>query len=1017
MSARRSKVPSRLLGVGAGFILILPLLGAGATPTLNAIPARLDPAVQPRVDQAYGKLPLTFEANRGQTDSQVKFLARSGRSTLFLTSSEALLVLTKAEARAKREKVPLPKPDLTPPEKVTRTVVRMKLVGANPEPRVEGRQELPGKVNYFIGNDPAKWRTNVPTYAKVQYTNVYPGVDLIYYGNQRQLEYDFVVRPGADPKAIALGFQGADRLEVDGQGDLVLHTAAGSIRQRKPVIYQEIDGARREIAGGYIIEAARQVSFRVAAYDASRPLIIDPALSYSTYLGGTSLDYAQGIAVDSAGNAYVAGFTASMDLPTTTGAFQPTLGASNNGGSFNAFVAKLNSTGSGLIYSTYLGGTGNYPGDRGYAIALDTSGNSYVTGSVTSTDFPTTPGAFQPTNSLGSVNHPKAFVTKLNSTGSALVYSTYLGGAASDSGVGIAVDTAGHAYVTGFTESADFPTTPGAFQPTLAGVNGDAFVTKLNVLGTGLVYSTYLGGTASNAGVGIAIDTTGNAYVTGNTQSTNFPTTIGAFQPTLAGSMNAFVTKLNALGTGLVYSTYLGGSAGDSGVGIAVDTASSAYVTGSTHSSDFPTTAGAFEATFVGAFGAEDAFVTKLNSTGSALVYSTYLGGTGQDHGQSIAVDSSGNAYVTGVTESTNFPTTPGAFQTTIGGSLQDAFVTKLNPLGTGLVYSSYLGGSGANDSGNGIAVDTLASPNAYVAGSTDSADFPVTPGAFQTALQTGADAFVAKIVPFNTSAGTNVSASAGNGVTVTFPAVVTPGDTGATTSNTGPTPPAGFAVGTPPTFYDVTTTATYVPPVSVCITYNPAQFGDPNSLRLFHFENNAWVDVTTSNDTTNHVICGRVSSLSPFGIFQKLPPADLAIGKSGASTVRSGANLTYGIGVVNLGPNNATGVVVTDHVPTGTTFVSAQFAIGSCTVSNGGVSCTVPQHGTPCAYNNGTVTCNIGALAVSSSSNPVGAGIQLVVHVTASRGATITNTASVSESNPDPNTANNSATTTTSVR
>jgi len=261
------------------------------------------------------------------------------------------------------------------------------------------------------------------------------------------------------------------------------------------------------------------------------------------------------------------------------------------------------------------------------------------------------------------------------------------------------------------------------------------------------------------------------------------------------------------------------------------------------------------------------------------------------------------------------------------------------------------------------------------------------------------------------------VSASAGNGVTVTFPAVVTPGDTGATTSNTGPTPPAGFAVGTPPTFYDVTTTATYVPPVSVCITYNPAQFGDPNSLRLFHFENNAWVDVTTSNDTTNHVICGRVSSLSPFGIFQKLPPADLAIGKSGASTVRSGANLTYGIGVVNLGPNNATGVVVTDHVPTGTTFVSAQFAIGSCTVSNGGVSCTVPQHGTPCAYNNGTVTCNIGALAVSSSSNPVGAGIQLVVHVTASRGATITNTASVSESNPDPNTANNSATTTTSVR
>jgi len=277
-------------------------------------------------------------------------------------------------------------------------------------------------------------------------------------------------------------------------------------------------------------------------------------------------------------------------------------------------------------------------------------------------------------------------------------------------------------------------------------------------------------------------------------------------------------------------------------------------------------------------------------------------------------------------------------------------------------------------------------------------------------------DAFVAKIGP-NTPVGTNVSVSAGNGVTVTFTAVVSPGDTGATTSNTGPTPPAGFTLGTPPTYYDVTTTATFVPPVSVCITYDPAQFGDPSMLHLFHFENNAWVDVTTSSDTSNHVICGSVNSLSPFAIFQKLAPADMAIRKAGPSTVKSGSNLTYGIGVVNLGPSTASGVVVTDHVPAGTSFVSAQFAKGSCTVSGGVVSCTVSQQGTPCAFSNGTVTCNIGTLSPFTSANPAGAGIELVVHVTAPRGATITNTATVSASNPDPNQANNSSTATTSVK
>jgi len=335
-------------------------------------------------------------------------------------------------------------------------------------------------------------------------------------------------------------------------------------------------------------------------------------------------------------------------------------------------------------------------------------------------------------------------VTKLNPTGSGLVYSTYLGGSGDDNGTSIGVDAAGNAYVMGGTSSTNFPTTAGAFQRTFGGGISDAFVTKLNPAGSGLVYSTYLGGSGSEGGFGIAVDAGGNAYVTGHTGSTNFPTTTGAFQTSFGGGgFDAFVTKLNSTGSALVYSTYLGSSGTDNGNGIAVDAAGNAYVTGDTTSANFPTTTGAFQTTFRGGF--DDAFVTKLNSTGSALVYSTYLGGSSTDNGTSIAVDAVGNAYVTGGTFSTNFPTTTGAFQTTLSG-LEDAFVTKLNPLGTGLVYSTYLGGSGS-DVGDGITVDALPTPNAYVTGFTDSTNFPTTAGAFQTTLGGGEDAFVAKII------------------------------------------------------------------------------------------------------------------------------------------------------------------------------------------------------------------------------------------------------------------------------
>jgi hypothetical protein len=655
----------------------------------------------------------------------VRFLSRGAGYSLYLTAGEAVLVLSEPDADATRDaRGTQARPGAKAHGKSV--ALRMSLVGAARKPRVAGLDELPGKANYFIGKDRSKWRTNVPTYAKVQYQDVYPGIDLVYYGNQRQLEYDFVVAPGADPKKIMLGFKGADRLEIDAQGELVLHAAGADLRQHKPIIYQQIDGVRHEIAGGYIRKGANRVGFQVAAYDASRPLIIDPTLSYSTFLGGGGSDMAWRVAADSDGNAYVTGQTTSFDFPTTSGAFQTVHGFGND-----VFVTKLNPSGSALAYSTYLGGN-NF--DAGNGIAVDANGNAYVTGFTTSTDFPTTPGAFRAVSGGG-------FVTKLDPAGSSLVYSTYLGGA---QGAGIAVDAQGTAYVTG-TAGTDFQTTPGAFQSVFGGGPVDAFVMKLNADGSALVYSTYLGGSKVDMASGIAVDTGGNAYVAGSTDSTDFPTTPGAFRAVPGGG---FITKLDPAGSSLVYSTYLNAPIG----AIAVDAQGNAYVTG-TAGTDFQTTPGAFQPALAGSF---DAFVAKLNPPGSGLVYSTYLGGTNEDHGNGIAVNAAGNAYVTGYTSSSNFPTTPDAFQPALADQpglvdVEDVFVTILNTAGSAPVYSTYLGGA-VGDTGQGIAVD--AASNAYVTGGTASSNFPTTPGVFQPVFRGGAhrgtsdgDAFVAKFV------------------------------------------------------------------------------------------------------------------------------------------------------------------------------------------------------------------------------------------------------------------------------
>ncbi len=728
----------------ASILLALMLLGFRPEPLAEAArngPGDIPVATKQHLVETYGKLPLSFEANLGQTSSQVKFLSRAQGYTLFLTRhAEAVLVLgksapkrTPAQPADKLAAFVEPQREAVPP-----AVLRMKLVGAKLTPQVEGVEEFPGKANYIIGNDPKKWRTNVPTYAKVRYHEVYPGVDLVYYGKQRQLEHDFIVAPGADPSSITLGFAGAEKMSLDPRrGALVLSVKGGEVRFEKPRIYQELGGTWREISGGYVLKNANGVGFAVAAYDANKPLVIDPTLFYSTYLGGSGEDLGLGIAADGVGNAYVTGETGSTDFPGASSSMIQ----SSNGGGFDAFVAKINAAGTALVYSTYLGGSSD---DLGFGIAVDAAGNAYVTGETGSTDFHGASSSMIQSSNGGGFD---AFVAKINAGGTALVYSTYLGGSSDDLGFGIAADGAGNAYVTGYTLSTDFP---GASSSMIQSSNGggfDAFVAKFNAGGTALVYSTYLGGSGDDAGQGIAVDAAGHAYVTGYTFSTNFPTTLLAFQSSNAGSADAFVTKLNPTGSApLVYSTYLGGTDPDVGQGIAVDATGNAYVTGNTVSTDFPTTLLAFQSANAGS---TDAFVTKLNPAGSVpLVYSTYLGGSGDDFGQGIAVDAAGNAYVTGYTGSTNFPTTAGAFQIANAGS-NDAFVTTLNPAGSApLVFSTYLGGS-SDDFGFGIAVD--AAGNAYVTGQTLSTNFTTTPGVFQSTNAGNSDAFVTKIAGFST--------------------------------------------------------------------------------------------------------------------------------------------------------------------------------------------------------------------------------------------------------------------------
>ena len=698
----------------------------GTPPGAGALP-RLSPETDRRVRATLASLPLRFEANRGQVAEPVRFVHRAPGYTLFLTPDEAVLNLQGADRPA---------------------VLRTRLVGGAPAAAVTGEGEQRGRTNYLRGSDPAGWTTGVASYGKVRCSGVYPGIDLVYHGTEGILEYDFVLAPGADPGRIALDIQGADSMDIDGAGDLVLATPAGEVRQHAPRVYQEVAGVRRAVEGRYSVRDGGAVGFEVGPYDADRPLVIDPTLVYATYLGGNSSEYPKAIAMDAAGSVYLTGYTYSTDFPTVS-PFQGSNNGTLNVGYGDAFVTKLDPAGTSVVYSTYLGGVGD---DVGFGIAVDASGSAYVTGTTYGYyvwDFPVTGGAFQTVVSKNAPYSHMAFVTKLAPDGATLSYSTFLGGDYDDYGYDIAVDGSGNAYITGKTWSVNFPTTPGAMQGTHEGAQ-DAFVTKLNPSGTGLVYSTFLGGDNNyDAGYAIAVDASGSAVVAGQTNSTNFPTA-NALQPAIAPNDNpytpydGFVARLNAAGSALLYSTFLGGNSADIIYDLALDASGNAYLAGETFSTNYPTTSGAYEETNLWP-GGRNSFVTKINAGGSALAYSTYTGFHGPATG--IAVDGSGNAFVAaydGEPQLLSANPILGAQEPGYSGVLM-----KLNAAGSAPVYSTLVGSVVRSDSGKpDICVAVDATGVAVVAEYTASTAQVGTPGAFQASAAVPYDCFVLKIHP-----------------------------------------------------------------------------------------------------------------------------------------------------------------------------------------------------------------------------------------------------------------------------
>jgi uncharacterized repeat protein (TIGR01451 family) len=708
-----------------------------------------------RFAKAYGKLPISFEVNQGQTDKSVRFLARIAGYTLFLTPDEAVLSLhpkhaatfnTRTSATHANSIQPRPVNIVTSASAKSSTTVRLRLLGANRSADVTGLEPLPGKSNYFLSDDPAKWHSDIPTYAKVRYRNIYPGVDLVYYGNQQgNLEHDFVVAPGADPNAIAISLPGNDGIVPASNGDINVRTETGAVTLQRPVAYQIVRRQRKTVSASYMLADNGQIKFRVGSFDKNLPLVIDPVLQYSALLGGSGDDYGRSIAVDASGNAYLAGTSLSVDFPVAH-PFQPSASASGE----TAFVSKINAAGTALLYSTYLGGAG---GSGAQSIAVDNGGRAYITGAAGS-GFPLK-NAYQQNPALGS-----AYVAVLAPAGNGLVYSTYLGGGSS-LGRSIALDSAQNAYIGGLGSSS----------------GASMFVAKFNKTGT-FQYRSALGDTNTQFEA-LTADAAGSVYITGFTWSSVYPVTPHAYQKTCPNAPKtpcAFVTKFGPSGA-MVYSTYLGGGGpgGSSGAAIAADSSGNAYVTGNT-GPGFPVTKNAFQKVHGG--GPDfDGFVTKLSPSGSGLIFSTYLGGNANDNATGIAVDQYRNVYVSGYAASPDFPL-KASLQPFLVGGYYEAFVTTLSGSGGSIAYYSTYFGNGADSlkgvSSVAIAVDKAL--NVYIAG-TSHGDIPTTPGALNTATG-GSDlnAYVSKLVIMDDLA-LGLSASAGtvaSGSNLTYTIAVT---------------------------------------------------------------------------------------------------------------------------------------------------------------------------------------------------------------------------------------------------
>ena len=886
------------------------------------------------------QLPLSFEVNQGQADAEVQYLVREGRQTLFLTKSKAVLSLA----------APMNLPpgrlhsvhDLRS-QQSPGAAIRMSLRNSQPAAFIEARDPLLGKVNYLIGNDSSRWHTDIPTYGRIAYRGVYPGIDLVYYGTQGKLEYDLIASPGANINAIQVQFEGADHVRLNDEGDLILDTAAGPVRWKKPYVYQEDHGVRQPIAANYRLTRDHLVEFALARYDRKRPLIIDPTLVYSTYLDGANIDGAFNMFVDSTG-IYATGATYATNFPTTVGALQRNLS-----GFVAAFAAKLNPQGTALLYSTYIGGS---EGTLLNGSLLSSDGSLYLVGPTDSENFPVTASAYQRFYNFDSTE--MAYVTHLSSTFNGLVFSTYLGGSVNDNIQNVAKDPSGNVYVAGITSSSDFPVTQGAVETRYSGFDNEGFVTKFNSTGSALIYSTFLGGSGDESaqfsnyptaprvneayGIDLAVDPSGFAYVGGVTTSCDFPTTAGAYQRTNScNGGTGYAVKLNANGTGFAYSTLLGGSVFDAVISIRVDTTGSVLLTGVTASSNFPTTTGAFSRTFAG--GATDGFAARLDPTGSTLTYSTLFGGSDQE--AIVAGDLASNGYVvlSGLTYSSNLPTTTGTYQPTYGGA-GDCFLTVLDPTLSHLVDSTYLGTSLLD---SGTAFFGTGPTDLLVAINTFSTAFPTTSGAIQR---------------------TGVAPSGdGNAVFARFslPAVTAPA-LSITKTHSG-----NFTQGQQGAAYTVTVSnGSGAGPTSGTVTVTE---NVPSGLTLVSMTGGGWT--CGPNGGLALGTCNRNDSLTPGGTYPLTVTVNVA---ASASSPQVNSVSVSGGGSATAGTNDST--VITANSCTGITLSAAGatlFPTGTSTVetcpnNSGQPNCGVLPE-SPASF---TVTPGAGCGAwTATSSNP----------------------------------------------